>query len=166
MISIKQIKKLEEKVFKTVELIKALKQENKILNSEVESANKKVEELEQIISDYRSAQVEVEEGLANAIKQLDELDNISTSTIAVSGVVGKINKEEESSLFNNKSSLQNKEDQPDENEEEIEEIKINYSKISQNRPVSNATEKKSQNQSIQTVQNETEKKDNNQLDIF
>ena len=95
MVSIKQIKNLEEKVFKTVELIKALKQENKILNSEVESANKKIEELEQIISDYRSAQVEVEEGLANAIKQLDELDNISTSNVAIQGVVSKPNKAEE-----------------------------------------------------------------------
>jgi len=152
MISIKQIKNLEEKVFKTVELIKALKQENKILKSEIESVNKKNEELEQIISDYRSTQVEFEEGIANAIKQLDELDNISAVNSKSS-----TSKKEESSLFqNNSTSLSDKEDQPD---EEVEEININYSKISQNRPVSNSTEKKSD-------QNETAKSDSTQLDIF
>ncbi|MCL2705187.1 MAG: hypothetical protein FWE72_03155 [Spirochaetaceae bacterium] len=162
MISIKQIKKLEEKVFKTVELIKALKQENKILKSEIESANKKIEELEQIISDYRSNQVEFEEGIANAIKQLDELDNISATSVAsLDSSKSNAIKKEESSLFqNNSTSLSDKEDQPD---EEVEEIKINYSKITQNRPVSNSTEKKPSNQS---AQNETAKSDNNQLDIF
>ena len=161
MVSIKQIKNLEEKIFRTVELIKAIKQENKILKAEFESANKKVEELEQIISDYRSTQVEFEEGIANAIKQLDELDNTAVNEVV--STVSRANagkKAEESNLPKNNSSLSEKEDQT---EEEVEEIKINYSKISQNKPGSNTAEKKSQNQS---AQNETEKSDNNQLDIF
>jgi len=165
MISIKQIKKLEEKVFKTVELIKALKQENKILNSEIESANKKVEELEQIVSDYRSSQVEFEEGIANAIKQLDELDSISTVNIGTldTSKSGTAKKDEESLFQNNSTSLSDEKSEEAQDDEEIEEIKINYSKITQNKPVSNSSEKKSPNQSAQS---EAEKSNSNQLDIF
>ncbi len=79
MLSLEQIQRLEEKVFRAVELIKALKEENNILKSELETANKKVEELEQIISDYRSNQVEIEEGIVKAIRQLEDLDSISAS---------------------------------------------------------------------------------------
>ena len=165
MISIKQIQKLEEKIFKTVELIKALKQENKILKTEVESANKKIEELEQIISDYRSTQVEIEEGIVNAIKQLDELDSISaTNAAALSSAKSVIIKEaEEKSFFqdNSASLSDDKKEQPD--EEEVEEIKINYSKIAPNRPISPASEKKPFKP---TVQKETDKSNSNQLDIF
>ncbi|MCL2792552.1 MAG: hypothetical protein FWD87_05605 [Spirochaetaceae bacterium] len=169
MISIKQIQNLEEKVFKTVELIKALKQDNKILKSELESANVKIEELEQIVSDYRSTYVELEEGIANAIKQLDDLDNISTTNTAALNLAKAktgVTKEENNFLKDNSTSPteSDKEEQLDK-EEEVEEIKINYSKIAQNKPFSDAAEGKSQKTS---AQNGTEKNDTNQsqLDIF
>jgi len=161
MISVKQIQNLEEKIFKAVELIKALKQENKILKSEAESANKKVEELEQIISDYRSTYVELEEGIANAIKQLDDLDNTSS---AVTGIA-KTNTTKEERSKNESPSLANssKENLPEDEDEEVEEIKINYSKTSQGKSPSNTVEEKSQKTSSQ---NGTEKSETSQLDIF
>ena len=166
MLSVKQIQKLEEKVFKAIEIIKALKQENIILKSELASANKKIEELEQIISDYRSSQAEIEEGIVNAIKQLDDLDKISTENIPASAgnkANEKANKakEAEKPVFfqNNSSTLSDEEEQID----EVEEIKINYSKISQNKPGSNIPDKK---QSQSSVQNESDKSNNAQLDIF
>ncbi|MCL2294733.1 MAG: cell division protein ZapB [Spirochaetes bacterium] len=149
MVSVKQVQKLEEKIFRTVELIKALKEENKILKAENISANKRVEELEQIISDYRSTQIEIEEGIVNAIKQLDELDKISENSPAASvsnkpntaiehGPAGK-----SSFIQNNSASLSKKEDHPD---EEVEEISIDYSKVSQNKPAPGTTEKSNTNQ--------------------
>ena len=79
MLSLEQIKRLEDKVFKAVELIKALKEENNILKSELNSANSRTDELEAIISDFRSNQNEIEEGIVKAIRQLEDLDNISVS---------------------------------------------------------------------------------------
>ena len=79
MLSLEQIKRLEEKVFKAVELIKALKEENNLLKSELGSANSRTDELEVIISDFRINQGEIEEGIIKAIKQLEDLDNISVS---------------------------------------------------------------------------------------
>ena len=77
MLSLEQIKRLESRVYKAVELIKALKEDNSILKSELKSANERVEELEQIISDYRNNQLEIEQGIVKAIKQLDDIDSIT-----------------------------------------------------------------------------------------
>ena len=82
MLSLEQIKRLEEKVFKAVELIKALKEENTIIKTKLEAAESKAEELEQIISDYRSNQVEIEEGIVKAIKQLEEMESDNSDAIA------------------------------------------------------------------------------------
>lgn len=80
MLSLEQIKRLENKVYKAVELLKAFKEDNTILKSELKSANERVEELEQIISDYRNNQLEIEEGIIKAIKQLDDIDSITDET--------------------------------------------------------------------------------------
>jgi len=161
MISVKQIQNLEEKIFKAVELIKALKQENKILKSEAESANKKNEELEQIVSDYRSTYVELEEGIANAIKQLDDLDSASVPNAGFS--VTKANTAKEERSKSDSTSLPNSNKENSDDEEEVEEIKINYSKTPQGKPLSNTAEEKSQKTSAQSG---TEKSDTSQLDIF
>jgi len=76
MLSLEQIKRLENRVYKAVELLKAMKEDNNILKSELKSANERVEELEQIISDYRNNQLEIEQGIVKAIQQLDDLDSI------------------------------------------------------------------------------------------
>lgn len=78
MVTLEQIQKLESKVFKAVELIKALREENSILKSDIESVTEKNEELEQIISDYRNKQIEIEEGISKALKKLDDIENLSS----------------------------------------------------------------------------------------
>ena len=80
MLSLEQIKRLENRVYKAVELLKAMKEDNNILKSELKSANERVEELEQIISDYRNNQLEIEQGIVKAIQQLDDLDSIDDTT--------------------------------------------------------------------------------------
>lgn len=75
MLSLEQIRRLENRVYKAVELLKAMKEDNIILKSELRSANERVEELEQIISDYRNNQLEIEQGIVKAIQQLDDIDS-------------------------------------------------------------------------------------------
>lgn len=80
MLSLEQIRRLENRVYKAVELLKAMKEDNNILKSELISANERVEELEQIISDYRNNQLEIEQGIVKAIQQLDDIDSFDESS--------------------------------------------------------------------------------------
>ena len=77
MLSLEQIQRLENKVYKAVELIKALKEENSTLKSKLVSANEKSQELEQFIADLRNSQAEIEETVVKALKQLDEIEKLS-----------------------------------------------------------------------------------------
>ncbi len=108
MLSLEQIKRLESRVYKAVELIKALKEDNSILKSELKSANERVEELEQIISDYRNNQLEIEQGIVKAIKQLDDIDSITDNLEAdepdLSGIIDsetELDEEESSKTVTN-----------------------------------------------------------------
>ena len=111
MLSLEQIKRLESRVYKAVELIKALKEDNSILKSELKSANERVEELEQIISDYRNNQLEIEQGIVKAIKQLDDIDSITDNLEAdepdISGIIDsetELDEEEFSKTVTNEHS--------------------------------------------------------------
>ncbi len=111
MLSLEQIKRLESRVYKAVELIKALKEDNSILKSELKSANERVEELEQIISDYRNNQLEIEQGIVKAIKQLDDIDSITDNLEAdepdLSGIIDsetELDEEESSKTVTNEHS--------------------------------------------------------------
>ncbi len=115
MLTLEQIQRLEEKAIKAVELIKALREENRLLKSELESANNRVEELEQIISDYRNSQVEIEEGIIKAIRQLEDLDSISEEVSApatekneYSSISGDSLMEEKEMLFQEEAAEENK----------------------------------------------------------
>jgi len=138
MLSLEQIKRLEEKVFKAVELIKALKEENTIIRSKLEAADTKVEELEQIISDYRSNQVEIEEGIVKAIKQLEDME--ADDLITTSADDKDSSPAENNSLFQkfNYSTLPEKmpaaeddDDNEDEDETAVQSVPENQDKNSQ-----------------------------------
>lgn len=97
MVTLEQIQKLESKVFKAVEFIKALKEENSILKSDIESVTEKNEELEQIISDYRNKYVEIEEGILKALKKLEDIENLS-SDASVGDIISDTTKAEDNSI--------------------------------------------------------------------
>lgn len=74
MISLEQIRLLEAKINKAVELIKSLKDENKALRRTVNSAQARMHELEKLVGDFKSDQQEIEQCILRALENLDRLE--------------------------------------------------------------------------------------------
>lgn len=75
MINLEQIQKLEARVTKAVELIKALKAENQSLRRTLDSAQSRMQELEALVGDFRSDQKDIEECILRALENLNELED-------------------------------------------------------------------------------------------
>jgi chromosome segregation ATPase len=75
MISLEQVKLLEERVKKAVARIGALQREKSELRAKLGGYEKRISELEDLVSDVRDNQNEIEAGLLNALKQLDALED-------------------------------------------------------------------------------------------
>ena len=76
MISVEQIHKLESKVLKAVDVIKSLREENDLLKEKLSGYEKRIEELEVFIDSFKQDQTTIEEGILNALNQLDLLEDI------------------------------------------------------------------------------------------
>lgn len=74
MISLEQIRLLETKITKAVELIKSLKDENKTLRRAVNSAQTRMRDLEKLVGDFKSDQQEIEQCILRALENLDRLE--------------------------------------------------------------------------------------------
>jgi len=74
MISLEQIKLLESKITRAVELIRVLKEENGTLRKGLESAQKRMRELESLVDGFKSDQKEIESVILRTLHHLDELE--------------------------------------------------------------------------------------------
>ncbi|MCD6120865.1 MAG: cell division protein ZapB [Spirochaetales bacterium] len=75
MIRIDQIKILEDRVDRAIELIKTLREENRTLRAGLDSAQKKIDELEGFIDTFKTEQGEIEEGILRALANLDKIED-------------------------------------------------------------------------------------------
>jgi peptidoglycan hydrolase CwlO-like protein len=74
MISLEQIRLLEARILKAVELIRTLKDENKTLRRAVNTAQTRMRELEKLVGDFKSDQQEIEQCILRALENLDRLE--------------------------------------------------------------------------------------------
>ena len=74
MISLEQIRLLETRINKAVELIRSLKDENKTLRRAVNTAQTRMRELEKLVGDFKSDQQEIESCILRALENLDRLE--------------------------------------------------------------------------------------------
>jgi peptidoglycan hydrolase CwlO-like protein len=74
MITLEQIRLLESKIGKAVELIRTLKEENKTLRRAVNSAQGRMRELEKLVDTFKSDQQEIEQCIVRALDNLDRLE--------------------------------------------------------------------------------------------
>lgn len=75
MIKIEQIRTLETKVLKAIDAIRTLGKENNTLQQEVKQARNRIEELENIVSEFTADQGEMEKGIARILNNLDQLED-------------------------------------------------------------------------------------------
>jgi FtsZ-binding cell division protein ZapB len=74
MITLEQTRLLEGKIERAIELIRILKEENATLRKGLDSAQKRMKELETMVDGFKSDQKEIESVILRTIKNLDELE--------------------------------------------------------------------------------------------
>ena len=86
MLNLDQIKQLETRVSKAIELMQTLKDENDLLKLELHDREKRIEELENIVLVFKNDQAKIEEGIINALNHLsafeDTVYQAANSTVA------------------------------------------------------------------------------------
>ena len=80
MISLEQIRLLEAKITKAVELIRSLKKENASLRHTLDSAQARMQDLERMVGDLKTDQKEIEAGIVRALENLDHLEDEVSET--------------------------------------------------------------------------------------
>lgn len=75
MVSLEQIRQLESKVHGAVARIKGLVTENTTLKGRLSQYEKRITELEELISAFKTDQDEIEQGIVAALSQLDTLED-------------------------------------------------------------------------------------------
>ena len=75
MVNLDQIKQLEARVSKAIELMQSLKDENDLLKLELHDRQKRIEELENIVLVFKNDQAKIEEGIVNALNHLSAFED-------------------------------------------------------------------------------------------
>lgn len=74
MITLDQIQQLDQKVQRAISYITDLRRENNSLKHKLDEYQKRIEELEILISDFKRDQGEIEKGIISALSQLEKLE--------------------------------------------------------------------------------------------
>ena len=75
MLNLDQIKQLEARVSKAIELMQTLKDENDLLKLELHDRQKRIDELENIVLVFKNDQAKIEEGIINALNHLSAFED-------------------------------------------------------------------------------------------
>ncbi len=80
MISLEQIRLLEGKITRAIDLIRVLKDENGTLRRGLDSAQKRMKELEALVDGFKADQKEIESVIVRTLRHLDDLEEGSGTT--------------------------------------------------------------------------------------
>ena len=101
MLNLDQIKQLEARVSKAIELMQTLKDENDLLKLELHDRQKRLEELENIVLVFKNDQAKIEEGIINALNHLSAFEDTvyqAANSTAASAIYGTTPAASESSV--------------------------------------------------------------------
>lgn len=82
MVSLEQIRLLEQKVTSAVELIRVLREENATLRRGLDSAQRRMKELETLVEGFKTDQREIESAIMRTLASLDELEESAAGAAA------------------------------------------------------------------------------------
>lgn len=80
MLSLEQVRALEERVERAIAAIDRLSGENAALRGELEASRSRVGELERTIEEFRRDQERIEAGIVSALRKLDVLEDAALRT--------------------------------------------------------------------------------------
>ena len=75
MVSLEQVKLLETKVIKTIEYVRKIGEENKLLKEKLNSYQHRNDELETQISQFKEDQSRIEDGILSALDRLNQFED-------------------------------------------------------------------------------------------
>jgi chromosome segregation ATPase len=75
MLTVEQVRNLDEKVRKAVDLIDTLKKENSTLKDRLDNYRQRVDQLESVVDGFKQDQIEIEQGIKDVLSQLDHLED-------------------------------------------------------------------------------------------
>ena len=75
MISLEQVKLLESKVTRTIEYVKKVTEENTALKGKLNSCQKRIDELEVLIRQFKDEQSRIEDGILSALDRLNQFED-------------------------------------------------------------------------------------------
>ncbi|MEL3905615.1 MAG: cell division protein ZapB [Treponema sp.] len=87
MLNLDQIKQLETKVAKAIQLIQSLKEENDSLKLELNTRQQRIDELENIVLVFKNDQAKIEEGIINALNHLSAFEDTVYQAASTAAVV-------------------------------------------------------------------------------
>ncbi len=79
MITLEQIRLLESKITRAIDLIKVLKEDNATLRRGLESAQKRMKELETLVEGFKTDQREIESVIVRTLQHLDDLEDAAAN---------------------------------------------------------------------------------------
>jgi len=82
MISLEQVKLLESKVTNTIEYVKKVTGENLKLKEKLTSYQKRIEELEVLVQQFKESQGQIEDGILSALDRLNQFEDALESKLS------------------------------------------------------------------------------------
>ena len=83
MVTYEQVKLLESKVIKAVDCIRQLTEENSLLKGKLSGYEKRIDELEALITHFKEDQGRIEKGIISALERLDQFEDAIDSALNV-----------------------------------------------------------------------------------
>jgi len=82
MVSLEQVKLLESKVTKAIDYVKKVTEENSSLQGKLDSYQRRIDELEILIQQFKEEQGRIEDGILSALDRLNQFEDALEKTLA------------------------------------------------------------------------------------
>jgi len=87
MVSLEQVKLLESKVTNTIEYVKKVTGENAKLKEKLDSYQKRIEELEVLVQQFKENQGRIEDGILSALDKLNQFEDALESKLSKESIL-------------------------------------------------------------------------------
>ena len=94
MISLEQVKLLESKVTRAIDYVKKATEENTRLKGKLDSNQKRIDELEVLIQQFKEEQSRIEDGILSALDRLNQFEDALESKLSDNAPDAKGSEEE------------------------------------------------------------------------
>jgi predicted nuclease with TOPRIM domain len=83
MLSLEQVKQLNTKVERAIEYVRQLNEENAALEKKLENNQKRLDELEVLVTRFKEEQGRIEDGILSALDRLNQFENAVEKSLAM-----------------------------------------------------------------------------------